>query len=226
MESSVKKKIIVSFTSWKKRIKYVSRSIYMMVTQTIQPDEIILNLSSDEFENLEKDLPTDLLLLKEMIPSFRINWVKENTKAFKKVIPIIKEYHNTDCWILSIDDDVFYKEDYIEFMIKNAEQNLGCYLSPGTWGNHPIGYAMIYDPKWFSNEKIWKYTKNDADRIVASDHWIWENLKENGIKLKLVKDIEKHIKLLNYNDPLHNTYSHINFNERQRYIECLLKRLS
>ena len=212
------KKIIVSLTSWKKRIQYVSKTIYMMETQTIKPDLIVLNLAEDEFPNKEKDLPAELVLFSTTLDNFEIYWVKENTKAFKKVIPTIKRFFNEDCWIFSIDEDVLYYKDYLKCFLEELSGLSDTYLSPGIWGNHPVGYIMAYNPKWFKDEKIWKFTKIDADKIVASDHWIWINLKNNGIKLKISKKIHNQVKLLNRGNALGGTYRTIPFNTREKYI--------
>ena len=59
-------RIIVSMTSYPKRITNVSKSIfYLLNKQTVKPDEIHLWLSTEEFPNKEKDLPDDLQKLLE-----------------------------------------------------------------------------------------------------------------------------------------------------------------
>ena len=78
--------------------------------QTLKPNKIILNLSTDEFQNKEKDLPKELLEKQNNI--FEIHWVKENTKAYKKIMPTLELY--PDDVIISIDDDIEYPLDFIE----------------------------------------------------------------------------------------------------------------
>ena len=51
------KRIIVSMTSWKKRIQNVAKVVYSIYMNSVKPDKIELNLSSDEFINKEEDLP-------------------------------------------------------------------------------------------------------------------------------------------------------------------------
>jgi hypothetical protein len=53
--------IIVSFTSWKKRIHLCLNTFKQMLKQTMLPDKIILNLSIEEFPNKESELPQDLV---------------------------------------------------------------------------------------------------------------------------------------------------------------------
>ena len=216
------KKVIVSMTSWTKRIQFVSRTIFMMEKQSVLPDLIILNLAKDEFVNKEQDLPDDLISLLDTLNNFNINWVKENTKAFKKVIPIIEKYKNEDCYILSVDDDWYYDTNYIKFMIETLDKNKGCYITPGTCGPQPHGYAMIYNPIWFKDNMLWSLTKKDMDKIIASDEWIWANLLKNGLKSKSVKDIEKYIITLNRGNCLGELYKN-NLKERRTYIRSLIK---
>lgn len=110
-------RIIVTMTSWKKRIKYVKHVVQLMKQQTLKPYKIILNLSSDEFINKNKDLPVDLL--NEIDDTFEIFWVKENTKVYKKVFPTFDRFPNDI--IVSVDDDIeyplyFIEKLYIEFI--------------------------------------------------------------------------------------------------------------
>lgn len=221
-----KKKIIVSMTSWKKRIQYVSRTIVMMECQTLVPDLIVLNLSTDEFPKKEKELPEEIMLLLSCFKNLEIFWVKENTKAFKKVIPTIERFKNEDCWILSVDDDWLYRKDYVEYMVKKAEFNRNCYITPGTWGMWPHGYAMIYNTKWFKNDALWRITKPDTEKIVSSDLWIMRNLELNKIKCVRDKNIEKLIKDLNMNDKLSKQYTSISFEERNRNVYKILNRIT
>ena len=51
--------IVVSITSWIKRIGYVKKVIESIMDNTVQPDRVYLNLSKSEFVNI--DLPKDLV---------------------------------------------------------------------------------------------------------------------------------------------------------------------
>ena len=72
-------KIIVSFTSYPKRMKTVHKVVESLLNQTICADEIILFLSILEFPQREEDLPVELL---NMIgkKGFKIEWVEDNLK--------------------------------------------------------------------------------------------------------------------------------------------------
>lgn len=112
-------KVTVSFTSWKKRIEYAADVVKRMRNQTIRPTQIILTLSADEFRNKEKDLPADLVNMQG--GDFVIRWVRENSKTFKKLEPLF--YLPANDWVLIVDDDILYSENFIEMMFASVNGN-------------------------------------------------------------------------------------------------------
>ena len=127
--------LIVSFTSWTKRIQYCKHTVDLMMNQTVLPDKIILNLSEEEFPNKMNDLPDDLV--EEAINNniFEIYWVKENTTVWKKIIPTMDRFPND--LVFSIDDDIEYPSNYIEEMYKTYCENDKQYPI--------VGYEFIID---------------------------------------------------------------------------------
>lgn len=109
-KSSSKERIIVSFTSWKKRIDNASAVIRSILSNTVKPDLVVLNLSAQEFPGKEKDLPSDILDLVEN-QFVEILWEEGNSKVFKKFIPTINKY--PDDVVIAIDDDFLYPSDFI-----------------------------------------------------------------------------------------------------------------
>lgn len=114
--------IIVTMTSWKKRINNVYKVIDSIYNNTIKPDCVYLNLSLIEFPNKEVDLPIDLLNLKLKYNNFIINWVSGNTKCFKKVFPIL-QYLSDDDIIIDADDDILFPTTLIESRLKDFKDN-------------------------------------------------------------------------------------------------------
>lgn len=110
--------VIVSMTSWKKRIGNVPAVVRSILTNTMQPDKIVLNLSLEEFPGRENDLPEEVV---DMIKdgTIEIGWQSGNTYAFKKFLPTMQKYP-FDC-IIAIDDDFLYPKDMIEtFMVMHS----------------------------------------------------------------------------------------------------------
>ena len=99
-----KERVIVSLTTYCKRIANIPVVLDTIFAQTMPPDIVVLNLAIDEV------IPDDV---KDYIEthSIEVNRVYD-TKVYKKLIPTLKRYPN-DC-IISIDDDWLYPDGMIE----------------------------------------------------------------------------------------------------------------
>lgn len=150
--------VIVSLTSWKERIEFVSKTIFSVAKY--EPYKIVLCLSIDEFPRKEEELPNDLKLLAEN-QIVEILWIKENVKCFKKILFTMDKYK--DYPIVSADDDCIYTENYVKLLYekwvtdksaiwtyKKASDSVACY------GNGP---ACLYPPNCFKENGL-KFIKN------------------------------------------------------------------
>ena len=104
-----KDKIVVSLTTFPERINKVSVVINQLLTQSLKPDKLILWLAKNQFPNKEKDLPDELLNLKQY--GLTIGWC-EDLRSYKKLIPTLKEHKNDI--IITFDDDIYYEKNSIE----------------------------------------------------------------------------------------------------------------
>lgn len=112
----MREQIIVSLTSWSKRLQNLPKVLDNIYEQTLKPDKVVLNLSIEEFPNKEKDLPEEILKYM-LIKNVEIYWVSgKNTKQWKKIIPTLFRYPN-DC-VICIDDDVIYSNNFISELWK------------------------------------------------------------------------------------------------------------
>lgn len=110
--------LIVSLTTYPKRIKSVHLVIRSLLCQTIKPDMIILWLAYEQFPNKEEDLPGELVELKKN--GLTIEWCND-IKSYKKLIPTIKRYPNA--YIITFDDDLYYLPSAVERLYKAAKKN-------------------------------------------------------------------------------------------------------
>ena len=101
--------IIISLTSYPERIGTLHFVIKSLLEQTIKPYKIVLYLAIEQFPNKDKDLPLDLLELKN--ETFEIHYC-EDLKSYKKLIPALKEY--PDKIIITVDDDLIYPKKIVE----------------------------------------------------------------------------------------------------------------
>ena len=87
--------IVVTLTSWTKRINNVLEVVKSVMSNSLQPDRLYLNLSKTEFEGIE--LPKNLIDYFDSDDRLILNWVEgENTKTMKKVFPILKYLNDDD----------------------------------------------------------------------------------------------------------------------------------
>lgn len=101
-------KVIVSLTTFPKRINRIWIVIESILNQTIGPDKIILWLSEEQFKDIN-DLPSNLLKLTGR--GLDIRFVKEDLKSYKKYYYSFKEYPNDI--IITVDDDIIYPNNMI-----------------------------------------------------------------------------------------------------------------
>ena len=193
--------IIVSMTSWKKRITNVKYVVSSILQGTYKPDKIILNLSTDEFQ--DKHIPIDLKLL-EKYTIFEINWVKENTKAFKKIIPTMELY--PESIIISIDDDIIYPRLFIETILdsykKQNKDIITLYRNKNKYEfDSVVGCGTLYTTSKLVpfisnhlNKEIINTNEDDtyyawcAKHLNLSIGWLYNNMKES--KLRFFNEIE------------------------------------
>ena len=79
--------ITVTFTSWKNRINDCIVTINEMLNQTLLPDRIILNLSTEEFPNKEKELSLEELKEQYFIPLYKKanNMIKRYGDVYERI---------------------------------------------------------------------------------------------------------------------------------------------
>lgn len=83
-------KVVVTMTSWTKRIGNCVKVIQSILENTVIPDIVFLNLSIEEFPNRLNDLPKDLVELSLKNPKVKIGWDYDIDTLFQneKVISI------------------------------------------------------------------------------------------------------------------------------------------
>ena len=180
--------IVVSLTSWTKRITYVKQVVESIMNNTIKPDSVYLNLSSTEFSGIE--LPNDLVEYFDSDDRLIINWVDgPNTKAMKKIFPIL-DYLQDDDIIIDADDDILFPVDLIESRLSDFNKmGKNCCITSNT---HPtVGFnhrmyvvsamslfqkKMLSHWKKFVNQDI--LNTNNDDRTYLTLIWLNGYLNE------------------------------------------------
>lgn len=167
-------KIVVTMTSWTKRIGNCFGVIQTILDNTLKPDFVYLNLSLEEFKDREKSLPVNLVELQRKNPTFKINWVPgPNTKSMKKVFPILP-YLEDDDIIIDVDDDLDLPNDLIELRAKEFFEH-DCRF-PISGGN---------SPRWHMNKTLF----NDVKYNILTATSIFQKKMLRGYEDILCKEL-------------------------------------
>jgi hypothetical protein len=108
--------LIVSFTTYSKRIHDVHLVIESIGQQTYKADRIILWLDETEFS--ESTIP--LILKQQMRRGLEVRFC-ENLRSYKKLFPTLSTEPQSD--VITIDDDFLYPHDFIELLMAEAQTN-------------------------------------------------------------------------------------------------------
>ncbi len=110
---STKERFIITMTTWPKRIENLPIVLNTLLDGDELPDFININVCTEEFPLYEKSFPEEVRQYIESHKNIiRLNWLKNNTKVWKKAIPTLLQYPN-DC-IISVDDDFYYPKDFLK----------------------------------------------------------------------------------------------------------------
>lgn len=198
------KRVIVSMTSWERRIKGDTPILFTALDSLVGQeclDEIVLNLSVEEFPNKHRDLPKQIKDYKNL----NVYFVNGNTKAFKKLIPTLNQPKYQDCIVFTCDDDVVYPNGIIKEALSNYHIGYAptCFNVPPThnWGN---GKLSIYEYKYFGKalnlferQEIWQ-TNNDD--VAYGFLMLLNGYKYTHKHLSMFENVRN----LDYKNDLHN----------------------
>ena len=121
-------RIIVTLTTWEKRIKNIPAVLDTIFAQSLPPDFVVLNLAYNE------EIPS---IVQDYIANHRIEINRvPDTKVYKKLLPTLKKYPN-DC-IIAIDDDWLYPDGMIEDFVNTHHK----YPNNPISGNNEILYHL------------------------------------------------------------------------------------
>jgi hypothetical protein len=140
--------VIVSLTTFSKKIHEVHLAIESIAQQSIRPNKIILWLDEDEFSI--ETIPS--ILIKQINRGLEVRFFT-NIKSYKKIVPTLIFFPNS--YIITIDDDVLYANNMIDILVK--EQKRFPKMIIGHRG-HKITFDGANLPKPY---RQWDYDIND-----------------------------------------------------------------
>lgn len=178
-----KNDVVVSLTSYGKRVTdSLPFALYSLLTQTVLPDKIVVYL--DEKEWSDAKLPTILREIEAKGVLFRY---VEDLKSYKKLIPALQEFPNQP--IITVDDDFYYNEHIIEWLMDEYEQSDKKTVI-GSWGCIPVLRNGKYEPYtiWqdckYGNEHT-EYSLFAGNGTVYPPHIFDEEISNKEVFMKL-----------------------------------------
>lgn len=114
--------IVVSLTSFDKRIEEVYLCIESLFQQTLKADRIVLWLSEQNFPN--RVVPE--ILLRQQERGLNIEFVEEDLGPYKKYYYSFNRF--PDSLIITVDDDILYPPEMIDMLYRAYQQNPGVIL--------------------------------------------------------------------------------------------------
>ena len=205
-------RLIVSLTSYPRRINVVPQVINSLLRQSLKPDMVILWLAENEFPERERNLPKTLLRYVKF--GLTIKWC-HNIRSYKKIIPALYCFPNDV--IVTADDDSIYPEYWLErlyssylrfpnevhchhaFRIKLDEyyKILGrenCTGSgPLKFNEHAVGIGgILYPPHLLPKESLNESTFMSI-APTDDDMWLWAMERIENVQVRLVEGFTKDI---------------------------------
>lgn len=199
--------IIVSLTSFPKRINDVWIVIDSIFHQKLLPRKIILYLTEEEFPEQKKELPTRLLKYEKL--GLEICFRKYNLKPHNKYFYALQEYK--DCCVITIDDDIYYHDNLLSNLYNLHCQYPACVcantidiitfnqngeFSPyNTWKrpnssqepslyNLALGYnGVLYPPHVFSSNGVFNIENIKLLSLNADDLWLKAHQIKGNIRV-------------------------------------------
>ena len=160
--------IIVSLTSWTKRIEQTKSTVDSILNQTRKPDLVRLNLDFDNFPRGFGDTPTWVKEYLDKYDSFKVKFEATDMKVWQKIMPTI--YEEKDKYILvTVDDDVTYPPTYLEEIEENMKE---CDWLCTKSDEYTMGQYMVYGPRAVDairNEADYDFMKN----VPLDDHGLY-----------------------------------------------------
>jgi len=133
-----KPNIVISLTSFPKRLCTLNLVIETLFRQSIKPDRIILYLTASQIPDI-KMLPKKLL--DQCKRGLEIVLCPDNIRSHTKYYYAFRSF--PDATVITVDDDLYYRSDLIETHIKNAKEHPNCVIA--NWAKEIIPGKTKYN---------------------------------------------------------------------------------
>lgn len=211
------RRIVVTMSSWTKRIGNVAAVLKTILKNTVLPDYIILNLARPDFnipvghyptdEELRQALPEDLVELLSSQGIVKIHWYDDNRiRSWKKYLYILEACRPDDI-VIAIDDDILYKDTFIETMVKSwnyygKEFPVSAKPASMVQGMYGIcGYALLFCPEY-----LYGMSPNRSVNDIVSDDMKYLGPEDNYLLLLFGCNMRVTMPVIGYDYLFDDTY--------------------
>ncbi len=97
-------RLVVTLTSYPKRFDVLELTLKTLLTQSVQPDAVLLWIAHGDMAQL----PKGVLALQQDGLTIRAT---EDLRSYKKIVPALAEF--ADAFLVTADDDVYYQKDWL-----------------------------------------------------------------------------------------------------------------
>jgi hypothetical protein len=231
--------IVVSLTSFPKRLKDLDLVIFTILAQRVLPRKIVVYFSTLQVENFES-LPQNLKSIQSEILEYR--FVNDDLRAHKKYFYAVQEY--SDFNIVTIDDDILYPLDLIRNFKTYSNAFPNCVIcneaclvvsrdGNAIYDDFPIvhgfsedinlmciGAKSVYYPPGTLNENFKNVDMLKQCSLSNDDLWLYAMTKlNNRRRIKTKKDLA--VIPLKYSDP----ENLCDINVLQKYNDIQMRRI-
>ena len=191
------KQVIISLTSFPKRIPTLHLVIECLLRQTVKPDKIVLYLTQSQVPDI-KGLPKSLLDLQKRGLEIRLcpDEIRSHTKYFYAMQQFPEDI------VITVDDDLFYRTDLVESLLKNHEAHPNAIIAnwtkeiiPGKkkyteWPDNSLphennrqlllGVGGVLYPPYSLDEDVFDVEKIKNLSLTADDVWLTAMARKKG----------------------------------------------
>lgn len=150
----VEKGVVVSLTSYGRRLKYCAPyAIISILRQTVRPEIIILNIDGTKWN--KDNLPAEVEFLENKYKVY-INYC-DDIRSYTKLLPALQLFPDSD--IITVDDDIFYSKNLLSILLaahkkkSTAVCTIKCQIPTVSSDGTISDFNVWKQDRFFCNEK-------------------------------------------------------------------------
>lgn len=191
------KRVIVSLTSFPKRIPTLHLVIECLLRQTVKPDKIVLYFTQSQVPNINT-LPSTLLELQKR--GLEIQLCPDEIRSHTKYFYAIQQF--PEDIVITVDDDLFYRTDLVEYLLINHVSHPNAIIANWTkeivsgrkkyteWPDNLVphenkrqlllGVSGVLYPPHSLDEDVFDVEKIKNLSLTADDVWLTAMARKKG----------------------------------------------